>query len=291
MKKFLYIAFMILLLAGCSRIQFAYNQLDWLIPYYIESYVELTDSQDTYLEQQVTELLNWHCSSHLGQYAELLHRLNNDFQSGSMTQEKLQAYVDQLDRYWQEIMQHASPALASLFLSASDEQVEELVNGFAEKNKEWLEEFNAKTEEELRAEYEENMVDELERWFGPLQSAQQQAVSDWSRRFKPLGLLGLRMRERWQARLHLLLSQRDEVEAFNAGIVELFANPDALRSEAYLARADYNEKITVEMIYQVSKQLDRQQLENLASMAGSLADDFTQLSCVRQTPRKQLTAK
>ncbi len=53
MRRLLFIAGLAVLLSGCSRIQFAYNQLDWLIPYYIEMIVfvggQLNDGQRKHL--------------------------------------------------------------------------------------------------------------------------------------------------------------------------------------------------------------------------------------------------
>jgi hypothetical protein len=289
--QIIFSAALTVLLTGCSRIQFAYNQLDWLIPYYVEDYVELTDSQDSYLEQRVDTLLSWHCSSHLTAYADLLRNANTSFQADTMSEEKLQHLSNQIESYWKEIKRQASPGIAQLLLSSSEAQLDELFNGFAERNSEWLDGFKSQTDEALREDYRQNMTNELERWFGPLLASQQQAVIDWSQGFKPLGREGLKMRQQWQAGLRDLMSQRDDLQAFNAGIEQLFVNPEAIRSTEYLHRVKHNQTTTIEMIVVVGGQLNDGQRKHLASMAESISWDFDQLACASEESVRHMTLK
>ena len=55
-KRYLSIVLMILLLSSCSRVKIAYRQLDWLLPFYLETYMQLSTAQRNYLEEQVEEL-------------------------------------------------------------------------------------------------------------------------------------------------------------------------------------------------------------------------------------------
>ena len=48
-------------LAGCSN-SFVYNQLDWLIPWYLGDYVDLNREQQRAFKEQLGELLRWHRS-------------------------------------------------------------------------------------------------------------------------------------------------------------------------------------------------------------------------------------
>ena len=287
MMRVLFIAGLIVLFTGCSRVQFAYNQLDWLIPYYVEKQVELTDSQDAYLQQSVDYLLSWHCSSHLEAYAALLREANDNFQHGTMSAKELQYFLDQIDYYWKDIKKKANPAVTHLLLTSSDAQIDELFSNFRSNDNEWLEVFNAQTDEELRLDYQENMTQELERWFGPLQDAQQQAVTGWSEKFEPLGLTGLKMRRRWQAHLKDLLDHRGDTEKFYSGIEQLFLNPEAIYSDEYIKRIEYNAKRTIELVVYVGNELDDSQREHLASMVDSVSGDFVELACAAGETEEQ----
>ncbi len=64
-------------LAGCSN-SFVYNQLDWLIPWYLGDYVDLNREQQRAFKDQLRELLRWHRSEELARYVELLDGIEAD---------------------------------------------------------------------------------------------------------------------------------------------------------------------------------------------------------------------
>lgn len=282
--RFAQLALVILVLTGCSRVQFAYSQLDWVIPYYLEEYVDFTDAQRDVVDEKVDALLAWHCRTQLGVYADLLRSANADLQSGAMTRPRLDEYTVRLEGHWRAIMQQASPAVADLLLSASDEQIEELFRSFKEKNESSHAEYADESDMERRERYRERMTEELERWFGPLQSPQQQAVHSWSRRLVPLGLVGLRSREQWQANLGDVIDDRADEAAFRAGIEQLFVNPRALRSPAIQARFDENRSLALDLIHEIGASLDEEQRRHLRSQSASYARDLDELVCAPDAP-------
>lgn len=280
----LQIMVLLVILTGCSRVQFAYNQLDWLIPDYLEAYVNFSDQQRVMVDEKVGALLNWHCSTQLGTYAEWVRSANADFQAKSMTKERLREHTAQLEGYWRAITRRASPAIADLLLTVSDEQIEELFVVFMEKNAEWREEFEAETDEERRQRYRERMTEELERWFGPLNRSQQRAVLEWSGRVTPVGLVGLESRRRWQANLRDAIDGRADETAFDKGIEVLFVTPRALRASALQNRYDDNRALALELIHQIATHMDDEQRNHLANQAESVARDFDDLVCVPELP-------
>jgi len=282
--RFLHIIVLLVTLTGCSRVQFAYNQLDWLIPDYVETYVKFSDQQRIMVDERVDALLNWHCSTQLGTYAEWVRSANTDFQTRSMTKERLREYTTQLEGYWRAIMRRASPAIADLLLTVSDGQIEQLFVVFMEKNAEWREEFEAETDEERRLRYRERMTEELERWFGPLNRSQQRAVLEWSRRVTPVGLVGLESRRRWQANLRDAIDGRADETAFDIGIEVLFVTPRALRTPTIQELYNDNRALALDLIHQIATHMDDEQRKNLANQAESVARDFDDLVCMPESP-------
>ncbi|MEJ2620390.1 MAG: DUF6279 family lipoprotein [Candidatus Thiodiazotropha sp.] len=192
---------LVLLLSACSRIQLAYNNLDWLLPHYLGSYMPLTDNQDSLLEAGVDDFLQWHCSTQVTSYAQLLREVDRRFRSNDLKRIELAAFNDRVQQAWATILKQGSPSLGVILLTADEAQIKELFEGFEERNSEWLVEFEATSDEELRDDYRDRMSKELERWFGELDEQQEQILVVWSRQFRPLGLQGLEVRRRWQSRL------------------------------------------------------------------------------------------
>lgn len=280
MTRLLCMTATIAIVSGCSRVQFAYNQLDWLLPYYIETYIDLNEEQNGFLDQRVEALLTWHCSTHLHAYAELMRSANHDFQTGNTTPETLLEYNTRIEEFWQEILMQASPSIAELLLDADQAQLDELFNGFQKRNQEWLAEFSELTPEEIRRDNEKHMARELKRWFGPLRSSQKSAIEEWSISFTPLGLEGLRMREAWQNRLHQLTLKADNREIFLAQFQQMIVTPENHRSPGYQKRLEHNRDETIRLIHTVVKSLTQRQKDHVNRKVISIAGDFDDLSCM-----------
>lgn len=279
MTRLLCMTATIVVMSGCSRVQFAYNQLDWLLPYYIETYIDLNEEQSGFLDQRVEALLTWHCSTHLHAYAELMRSANHDFQTGNTSPETLLGHNTRIEEFWEEILLQASPSIAELLLDADQAQLDELFNGFQKRNKEWLTEFSELTPEEIRRDNEKHMAKELKRWFGPLRSSQKSAVQEWSINFTPLGLAGLSMRERWQRRLYQLTLEADNEEIFLAQFREMIVNPEKHRSPEYQQRLDHNRDETIRLIHTVANSLTQRQKDHVNRKVISIAGDFDDLTC------------
>lgn len=279
LKKLFWILLAAMTITACSRVQLVYNQLDWLLPYYLETYVELSAEQDSYLEQEVKKLLAWHCGTQVATYAELLRAASSNFRSGDMSREKLDNYSSRIEQYWRGILLQSTPAITGLLLDASEAQIEELFNSFSERNQEWLNEFNDMTEDELRRDYAQRMERELERWYGPLQPIQMLSVQAWSRQFQPLGTTGLQMRMAWQSRLKDLLETREQQENFRNGLHELINNPDSIRPAAYRKLIDNNRDLTIGLVHVVGDTLTQEQRHHLDHQAEAFAQEFENLAC------------
>ena len=72
-----------LLAAGCTM-SFTYNHLDWLIPWYVDDYVDLSRQQRQLLQGQLGPVLQWHREEELERYLELLDQIEADL-AGEVT--------------------------------------------------------------------------------------------------------------------------------------------------------------------------------------------------------------
>ena len=287
MRHFFCFIILTVFLTGCSRIKFAYNQLDWVIPYYVENSVELTPNQSIYLEQQVRQLLDWHCNSHLAAYADLLRSANNHFQNGTVNKENIQETLHQLELYWKEIKRQASPAIANLLQTANDKQLDALLATLTKRNKAWRDEYYSHTGQALQEDYRRRMVVELERWFGPLTASQQLALADWGQQFKPLRTEAIKARAHWLASFRVLLRQRDDTSDFSAVLQQLLINPESIRTPEYQNGFEHNTKISIALIARIGQQLNDVQRRHLARTSDSIAQDFEQLACTEASTEPQ----
>ena len=74
LKRILQSLLLCVILAGCTT-SFTYNQLDWLIPWYVDGYVDLTREQRKTLRAQLEPFLSWHRNEELKRYIEILDEI------------------------------------------------------------------------------------------------------------------------------------------------------------------------------------------------------------------------
>ena len=91
MKK-LILLFGFLLLVGCST-KFTYNNLDWLIHWYVDDYVELSDRQENLFDEHFANWLNWHRSEELAKYVKHLKSLKADVENERLTAESISDHL------------------------------------------------------------------------------------------------------------------------------------------------------------------------------------------------------
>ena len=64
--------FSLVFLVGCSSTTFIYNRLDFLLPWYLESYVDLNQEQRKNLNELLEPFFEWHREEELPKYAEII---------------------------------------------------------------------------------------------------------------------------------------------------------------------------------------------------------------------------
>ncbi len=275
---------LIISISGCSRIKITYQQLDWLIPYYVDSYISLTTQQNQYLDSQLQSVLQWHCNGQLEEYAKLLRLTEQRLQSGAMTREQFVQFADQFKQYWQLIMRQLNPAVVTILLQADQQQLKGLFSQLDEDNREWYEDYRQLSQSELDDDYFETMHEMLEFWIGSVNERQAIEIQSWVKEFKPLGETGYIMRRIWQLRLQELTRNREDKKAFKAGIEQLFIHPRQIRTKDYQKLLDHNQKVTIDLMVIISRSMNDDQKQFLHDKVHLIASDFEDLACHERIP-------
>lgn len=64
--------FSLVFLVGCSSTTFIYNRIDFLLPWYLESYVDLNQEQRQNLNELLEPFFKWHREEELPIYSEMI---------------------------------------------------------------------------------------------------------------------------------------------------------------------------------------------------------------------------
>lgn len=164
-KKSVFIVLLISLVGGCSS-KFAYNNLDWLLYWYLDDYVELEGEQKNAFDKKLGEWLAWHRTSELKQYRTQLEQLKGQLQTGTIDQQQILQAFETSQRHWVRLRDHLAPQLMPFAVELSDAQVEHLFNYLQEQDQKRIKKRNKKTQQERLVERRKSMQKEFKKWAG-----------------------------------------------------------------------------------------------------------------------------
>lgn len=163
------------MLAGCSALRLGYANGDSIVYWWMNSYVGFTDEQKPWVQDEIAKFFVWHRQTQLPDYARVL----------STAQQRLHAPVAPADvqddfqimrERAERIFEHALPALTTLALSLSPQQIASIERKFASNNAKYRKEYLRGSLEERQQLRFDKVMKQAEYWFGGFNAAQREAI-------------------------------------------------------------------------------------------------------------------
>jgi hypothetical protein len=226
------------LLGACSN-TFIYNQLDWLIPWYVGDYVDLTREQKKSFKQQLLPLLEWHRGEELANYLAFLERLEADLEQ-PITAATVSAWSDEFVQAYQRLEQRSMPMVFDLAEQLSEDQLAEFMAELYKQQDKYEEEYLSRTDEEVHQRSYENMSDNLGDVLGRLQPEQKERLRQATALLRRFDRLWLEQRLWWLQQTEELLEREP---GWQERALDLMARRAELESPEYQAVNEYNQEI------------------------------------------------
>lgn len=265
----------LLLGSGCS-VQFAYNNLDRLVRWGVNDYVNLNEAQRALFKEEFARLHYWHRTEHLPVYADFFEALPTTLSDGVDTQELL-ALENTMMGWAQEIVEQGVPLAVAIMQTMTEEQVARLPARLEESNREIEQSELGKSVEASQARWREEVEDIFGRFAGRLTPTQQEYLVAQSVRYIPERVLWAEYRRRWQRDLMKLLEVRSE-PAFAARFAELAANREAYYGTELTAIFDNNESLGRETAAWLLNHMAERQTVRMYTRFVELAGDLRELA-------------
>ena len=279
-KKLLIIVAMTLLLSACSS-KFAYNNLDWLVHWYLDDYIELTKEQEDLFDGYFSKWHQWHRSEELDKYVAQLKALKQDIEQDELNAESMASHLDSATTHWTRLINELAPELAVLAKNLDEEQVESLFASLEDENVKSEEKLlkNADLDEKEKLEKrQESLYDDLKERVGRLSKSQKAIVDSYSPKFVPTGLQNIEYRRRIQQAAKTLFENKDSNANFEQDLVYLLTHTDEFRGEKYIADSDHNRALYTAMMSDVLPTLSSKQKRKLIKQIQDMIEDFEDLS-------------
>ena len=266
----------VILLTSCSRASFFYNQLDWLIPWYVQDLITLAPPQEQMLERKLQRQLQWHQTSQLPRYTAWLDAVSQNIDQG-LTQAAVDQHTSELLSAWRDLIQQIAPDMIVLAKTLSKPQIAELFAALKQKDQELKAEYIDPPEQQQRRDRAERVKKQFKRWLGELTQNQQQLIDRWSQRYQPGTAAMLVYWGHWQRQLKQALSQQQAAD-FDKNLYELIVYPERLYTPALQQLRQNNRVLFQQLLIDIGGTLSSGQKQTLIKTLNSWARDFERLS-------------
>ena len=166
---------LVLLVQGCSSLQFGYNQAPTLGYWWLDSQLSLDSGQSERTRETLQQLQRWHRSKELLVYADLLQKLQG-MSSRDVEAQQVCDIWTQVDEGMDRAMAQAIRLAAPLALQLQPRQLRHLVQHWDEKNEDWEKEWlRGKPQERIERRLDK-AVSRYSDVYGSLSDAQTQLL-------------------------------------------------------------------------------------------------------------------
>lgn len=201
------VAVLALFISACSSTTFFYNRLDFLIPWYLDRYVDLDREQDRFLDRQLAPFLAWHREEELPRYLTLLEETEQALDE-PVTAQMIEDLSLSVEAAYERVEVRGLEWMISLGEQLSDEQLAEFIDELRERQlkyeKKYLERSDAKYYEDAY----ENLRDNLQDYMGRLSSEQKADIEARVAALQRSDAIWLEERALWIDRLERILKRQ-----------------------------------------------------------------------------------
>ena len=269
-----------LVLAGCNRVGLAYRNLDVIIPWTLNDYLDMNAGQKSWFNDTLKEHLAWHCTTQLPGYLDWLDRLQQMVDSNQVTDAALQTRTVEAKQAIAEIAREITPSAVQLLQGLDDQQVKDMSDALAKDLRKRQDEYLKPPLAQQIKERAQRMSKRLDAWIGPLSPAQQNRVTAWSAELGAQNQAWIGNRAHWQAQFIEALQQRHSAD-FPQKIQQLLVDRESLWTPQYRAAYAQTEAAARSLLIDVMAQSSPAQRLKLTQKIDKVRSDFQALKCLK----------
>ena len=138
MKKIILFSLSLFIITACTKIKLAYDYGDKFVSWQLNSYFELTDEQEDFVEERMKIHFDWHRAEELPRYKRFLIDIQSRVEDG-LTMSELDEGFSRFETKQRRTFERLIPDAALFLTKLSAEQINNLESKMSEKNEEILE--------------------------------------------------------------------------------------------------------------------------------------------------------
>ena len=269
-----------LVLTGCNRVGLAYRNLDVIIPWTLNDYLDMNAGQKSWFNDTLKEHLAWHCTTQLPGYLDWLDRLQQMVDSNQVTDAALQARTVEAKQAIAEIAREITPSAVQLLQGLDDQQVKDMNDALVKDLRKRQDEYLKPPLAQQIKERAQRMSKRLDAWMGPLSASQQNRVTAWSIELGEQNQQWIANRAHWQAQFIEAVQQRHSAD-FPQKMQQLLVERERLWTPQYQAAYAQTEAAARSLIVDLIAESTVQQRLKLTQKIEGVRSDFKALKCLK----------
>ncbi|BCQ67641.1 lipoprotein [Pseudomonas sp. Eqa60] len=269
-----------LLLGACSRVGLAYRNLDVIIPWNLNDYLDMNSEQKSWFNQRLQQHLSWHCTTQLPGYLDWLDRLQLMVQNNQVSDQGLQERTREAKQAIAETARQIAPSAVELLQGLNDQQVKEMNSAFAKDLQEHQEQYLKPPLAQQIEQRSQRMSKRLNAWLGSLSPSQQQRVEQWSSSLGEQNQQWIANRAHWQAQFSAAVEQRQNSD-FPQRIEQLLVHRESLWTPDYRQAYAHTEQAARSLLVDLMAQSTPAQRQRLLKKIDGVRKDFAELKCLQ----------
>jgi hypothetical protein len=270
LKKFALIA--LIFLTGCSSTTFVYNRIDYLLPWYFASYVDLSRDQKNYLDELLIPFFSWHRHEELPRYAEIINSVEGLLDS-EVKVENIALITLDVEESWFRLEDGLLLRIIPLAKDLTDEQINNFLQVMQTKTIESENKYLKRNDQAYQKDNYNRLRKNLRRFIGTMSKEQLDLVKIASKNMRRTDTEWIQNRKKLVANLSSIL-QREE------GWQKRFkkiTHRDDLVSENYRNTYAYNIDLTHNLIAAILNTRTKKQDKKLRAQLSKYQADIETL--------------
>jgi hypothetical protein len=280
LKLLLVLLTLSLVLSGCNRVGLAYRNLDVIIPWTLNDYLDMNAGQKSWFNDTLKEHLAWHCTTQLPGYLDWLDRLQRIVDDNQVTDAALQTRTVEAKQAIAEIAREITPSAIKLLQGLDDKQAKDMNDALAKDLRKRQDEYLKPPLAQQVKERAERMSKRLDAWMGPLSASQQDRVTAWSIALGEQNQAWIGNRARWQAQFIEAVQQRHSAD-FPQKIQQLLIDRESLWTPEYRAAYAQTEAAAHSLLVDLMAESTAAQRSKLVQKIEGVRSDFRALKCLK----------
>lgn len=269
-----------LALAGCNRVGLAYRNLDVIIPWTLNDYLDMNAGQKSWFNDKLKEHLAWHCTTQLPGYLDWLDRLQQMVDENQVTDSALKTRTAEAEQAIADVAREITPSAIELLQGLNDQQVKEMNDALAKDLRKRQDDYLKPPLAQQIKDRAERMNKRLDTWMGPLSASQQNRVTAWSVALGEQNQEWIGNRAHWQAQFIEAVQQRHSAQ-FPQKMQQLLVDRESLWTPQYRAAYAQTEAAARSLIVDVMAESTPQQRLKLTQKIDGVRSDFKALKCLK----------